>query len=80
MNVHLYTIKASEHCRLAKELLKSLNVQFDEIDITENEDAVEDLVAKTGQWSVPAIVVAHENDIQVVIGYEPDEIRKIVSK
>ena len=79
----LYTIPGSEHCRLAKALLVDLKVEFDEVDLDKDDDAKEELVKVTGQWSVPALITinADTSDVEnIVIGFEPNAIKNAVTK
>lgn len=53
--VLIYTTEYCPYCRSAKDFLKSKNVPFEEIDVT-NDDAMRDkLVKLTGQETVPQI-------------------------
>lgn len=56
--IKIYTTDYCPFCRKAKELFKSLNVEFEEIDITPNEDEMfRKLSAETGSHTVPQIFI-----------------------
>lgn len=55
--VTIYTSPFCSFCMQAKALLKKKGVQFEEIDITEGEDTMPDLVRRTGRRTVPQIFV-----------------------
>ncbi|MFA6082254.1 MAG: glutaredoxin domain-containing protein [Patescibacteria group bacterium] len=77
----LYTISGSEHCRLTKALLLDLKVDFEEVNLDKDDDAKEELVKVTGQWSVPALITinADTSDVEnIVIGFEPNAIKDAV--
>ncbi|EKE07290.1 MAG: hypothetical protein ACD_18C00126G0010 [uncultured bacterium] len=52
----IYTTNYCPYCKKAKELFTSLNLEFEEIDITENALARDEASAKAGGWlTVPMI-------------------------
>jgi len=53
--VLIYTIKNCPYCEAAKELLKQKNIQFEQIDLTSDEDKRLELVKKTGHKTMPQI-------------------------
>ena len=64
--VIVYTTQYCPYCRLAKEFLKSKNVAFREVDVSEDESMRERLVKMSGQETVPQIFA----DGQSIGGYE----------
>ena len=64
--VVVYATKYCPYCQAAKQLLKSKNVAFEEIDVTDD-DAMRDKLEKmSGQQTVPQIFV----DGRSIGGYE----------
>ncbi len=55
--VKIYTKNYCPYCAKAKTLLDSLKIQYDETDITENPEIIEELSAKSGFKTVPQIFV-----------------------
>lgn len=56
--VKVYTTNYCPYCKKAKALLTELGADFEEIDITENEDdAMDRLIAITGRSTVPQIFI-----------------------
>jgi glutaredoxin 3 len=72
--VKIYSTPACQYCRLAKMYFKEKNVEYTEVDVSADEQAAEEMVRKTGQMGVPVI----EIDDKVVIGYQKDEIKKLL--
>ncbi len=56
-NVLIYTFETCPYCIRAKRLLSKNNIDFEEIDITDNEDKLIELEKKTGIDTVPQIFV-----------------------
>ncbi len=56
--VKVYTTNYCPYCKKAKSLLDQLGADFEEIDITENEDdLMDDLYSITGRSTVPQIFI-----------------------
>lgn len=56
--IKIYTTDYCPYCKKAKALFSQLGLNFEEIDITENEDdAMDNLMAKTGRSTVPQIFI-----------------------
>lgn len=53
--VEVYTTQYCPYCRLAKELLKSKGIAFQEIDVSEDDAMRDKLVQMSGQETVPQI-------------------------
>ena len=71
MQVMVYSTKTCPWCDKAKEYLKSLNVAFENVDVSENREAAMELVKKTRQMGVPVIMVGE----RYIVGYQPDQIK-----
>ena len=55
--VKIYTTNWCSSCIAAKNLLKSLNIDYEEINIEEKDISREDLLKLTGGYSVPQILI-----------------------
>ena len=70
--VKVYSAEWCPWCRKTKEWLKERKIKFQEIDIEKNPKAAEELVEKSGQTGIPVI----EIDGQIIVGFNPDALRK----
>jgi glutaredoxin len=59
---------------MAKEYFKSLDLEYTEHDVFQDEQARQEMLDKTGQMGVPVIVI----DEQVVIGYDKPKIDELL--
>lgn len=56
--IEIYTTNYCPYCKKAKSLFEQLGVEYEEHDITDNEDDVMDtLIKKTGMSTVPQIFI-----------------------
>jgi len=55
--ITLYTKDYCPYCRSAKRLLSDLGAKYEEIDITDTPEKIQELVKKSGLMTVPQIFV-----------------------
>ena len=73
----MYATSWCPYCRKARKLLNALDVEWLEKDIEADPEAARELVAKAGRGTgVPLI----DCDGQLVRGYSPDKIRRLVTR
>lgn len=74
--ITVYTLPNCIQCRQTKKLLTNLELEFEEVDLTKDEDSYRFVTEKLGYKAAPVIVVYGE-DGQVVdhwSGFNPDRI------
>lgn len=72
--VKIYSTSMCPYCTTLKEFLKERGVEFEEIDVSQDEKAMKEMVEKTGQMGVPVI----EIDGEIVIGFDREKIIKLL--
>ena len=72
MVVKVYSTPLYPHCNMAKQFLKEHNIEFEEINVAEDEKGRNEMVAKSGQLGVPVIEI---ND-KIIIGFNAEAIKK----
>jgi glutaredoxin-like YruB-family protein len=72
--VKIYTTPACPFCNLAKQYLKEKGIEFEEIDVSKDEMAAQEMIEKSGQMGVPVI----EIDGKIVIGFDKEKIDKLL--
>jgi glutaredoxin 3 len=73
--VKVYTTPTCVYCVTVKNFLKEKNVDFQEIDVSQDKEAADQMIEKTGQMGVPVI----EIDQEVVVGFDRDKIIKLLN-
>ncbi len=73
--VKVYSTPTCPYCVTLKLWLKEKNIEFEDIDIAEDEKARDDMVERSGQIGVPVVDI----DGQIVIGFDRDKISKILN-
>lgn len=72
--ITIYSTPTCVYCKSLKEYFTEKNVQFQEIDVSENEKELEKMVAISGQMGVPVVDLNGE----VVIGFDRERIDQIL--
>ncbi|MBI2136773.1 glutaredoxin family protein [Candidatus Woesearchaeota archaeon] len=76
MTVKVYSTTSCPWCHKAKDYLKSLNVQFQDINVGEDQDAANEMVEKSGQMGVPVLDV----NGTIIVGFDKAAIDSALGK
>ncbi|MEM7821591.1 MAG: glutaredoxin family protein [Candidatus Aenigmatarchaeota archaeon] len=72
MKVKIYTTKTCPYCYMAKQFFKQNNIEFEEVDVSENRESAIEMIEKSGQMGVPVI----EIDNKIIVGFNLKEIKE----
>lgn len=72
MVVRVYSTSSCPYCRMAKEFLKKNNIEFEDIDVSKDQKAAQEMIEKSGQMGVPVI----EIDGKIIVGYNVTALRE----
>jgi len=75
MNVKVYSTPTCPWCTVAKNYLSSKNIQFDDIDVTRDNNAAMEMVKKSGQRGVPVIEIQNN----VIVGFDQKKIDNLLN-
>ncbi len=70
--VKVYSTPTCPFCIRAKQFLKESVVNFEDIDVSTNHDAAQEMIKKSGQMGVPVIDIEGE----LIVGFDKDKIKK----
>lgn len=73
-NVKVYSTETCPYCKVAKQFLKENHVQFEEVDVSSNQTAAQEMIAKSGQMGVPVLDI----DGQIVVGFNKAKIKQLL--
>lgn len=73
--VKVYSTPTCPYCIRAKEYFKHKNIEFQNIDVSADKAAIEEMVKLTGQMGVPVVVI----DGNVVIGFDRAKIDSLLN-
>jgi glutaredoxin-like YruB-family protein len=70
-SVKVYSTSTCPWCIRAKQFLKENNIEFQNLDVAEDQLAADEMVAKSGQMGVPVIDI----EGQIIIGFDKEKIK-----
>jgi len=76
MAVKIYSTPTCPYCTMAKEYLKEKNIEFENINVAEDQKAAEEMIEKSGQMGVPVIDISGK----IIVGFNKEEIEKELNK
>ena len=71
-NVIVYSTPTCPFCIRAKQFLKDNNVQFEDIDVSENHEKAQEMIKKSGQMGVPVLEIGDK----IIVGFDKDKIKE----
>jgi len=72
--IRIFSTPACPYCVTLKEFLKENNFNFEDIDVSQNQAALNEMIEKSGQTGVPVV----EIDGQIVIGFDREKITNLL--
>lgn len=77
--VTIYSTPTCTYCVMAKEFFKSNGVDFEEFDVSAEQDRLDQMVEKSGQMGVPVIIIIKEDGgEEVVVGFDEGKIKGLL--
>lgn len=73
--VTVYSTPTCPYCVRVKEFLRDNNIEFEDIDVSQDGEKAEEMVDKTGQMGVPVLDI----DGGIIIGFDKDAISKALN-
>jgi glutaredoxin len=59
---------------MEKDFLKQNKIEFEDVDVSDNQKAANEMVKKSGQMGVPVT----EIDGEIVVGFDKEKLKKIL--
>ena len=73
-SVKVYSTPTCPWCIRAKQFLKENNIEFQNLDVSSDKTAADQMMAKTGQMGVPVLDI----DGEFIIGFDKDKIKQLL--
>lgn len=70
--VKVYSTPTCPWCIRTKDFLRENNVVFEDVDVSSNTEAAEEMVQKSGQMGVPVVVI----DGEIIVGFDKARIKQ----
>lgn len=70
--VIVYSTPTCPYCVTLKDYLKEKNLEFEDVDISQDPARADEMIKKSGQMGVPVVDI----DGEIVIGFDKEKINK----
>jgi glutaredoxin-like YruB-family protein len=75
MKIKVFSTPSCPYCIVLKKFLEENGIAFEDIDVSKDEEAVNEMVQKSGQMGVPVI----EIDGKIVVGFDREKICQLLN-
>lgn len=72
--VKVYSTPTCVYCKTLKGYLKKNNIEFEDIDVSKDEQQLQKMIKDSGQMGVPVVDI----DGQVITGFDKEKIDKLL--
>ena len=72
MKIIVYTSPSCLYCNNVKDFLNENKIEFEEIDLSQRQDMVDDFIKRTGQMAVPVT----EIDGEMIMGFDVPKLKE----
>jgi len=72
--VRVFSTPTCPYCVALKGFLKEHNIEFEDIDVSQNMEAQKEMIDKSGQYGVPVIDI----DGEIIVGFNQDRIKQLL--
>lgn len=70
--IKIYSTPTCPYCIRAKQFLKDNNIAFEDIDVSANQEAAQEMIQKSGQMGVPVLDI----DGEIILGFDKERIKQ----
>ena len=78
LKVVIYSTSTCMYCHTAKQFFEENNIEYQDIDVSQNESAAKEMVEKSNQMGVPVIVIGEGETEKIIVGFQKEEIVKML--
>ena len=71
--IRIFSTPTCPYCHAEKDYLKEKKIKFEDIDVSKDQAAAEEMIEKSGQMGVPVTIIDNKT---VIIGFDRAALRK----
>lgn len=72
--VTIYSTPSCHFCHMAKDFFKEKGVEFEDLNVAEDQEKRKEMITKSGQMGVPVIVIGNN----IVVGFNKPKIIELL--
>lgn len=73
--IRIFTTPSCVYCNTLKKFLGENNIVFEEVDVSKDQKALEEMVQKSGQRGVPVLEIGRN----IVVGFDKGKIKQLLN-
>ncbi|MFC1568184.1 glutaredoxin family protein [Candidatus Margulisiibacteriota bacterium] len=73
-NLKIYSTPTCPYCKMAKQFLTENKIEFEDVDVSSNQSAAQEMISKSGQMGVPVLDI----NGQIVVGFDKGRIKQLL--
>lgn len=73
--IKIFSTPTCPYCVTLKEYLKDKGFEFEDLDVSQDQKALDEMVEKSGQMGVPVVDI----DGEIIIGFDKEKISEILN-
>jgi glutaredoxin 3 len=73
--IRIYSTPTCTYCIILKKYLDEKNIEYENLDVSQDEEAQKEMIAKTNQMGVPVVDI----DGEIIIGFDKEKIDNILN-
>jgi len=70
--IKIYSTPTCPYCIRTKQFLQDNNIQFEDMDVSSNQAAAQEMIKKSGQMGVPVLDI----DGEIIVGFDKERIKQ----
>lgn len=72
VSVTVYSTPVCPYCNMVKQFLKKHNIEFEDCDVSSQQDKLQEMMAKSGQTGVPVTDI----DGKIIVGFDQEALKQ----
>lgn len=73
--IKIFSTPSCPYCIALKDWLKTKNIEFEDVNVAEDEKVRDEMIQKSGQMGVPVVEINGE----IIVGFDKERIAKILN-
>ena len=79
MKIKINSTPTCPFCKKAKEFFKENGIEFDEVNVAEDEKEREEMIRKSGQMGVPVIEITRsDGGTEILVGFDKKRLKEVI--
>ncbi len=72
--IKVYSTPTCPYCKTAKQFLTENKIEFENVDVSVDQNATQEMISKSGQMGVPVLDI----DGNIVVGFDKAKIKQLL--